>query len=225
VLHHVEAFLFCLMLCLIARLSRLISDFDSQLDFDQWSCVLWASVPARDPARPGPWCPTPLPLSHLVFPRSNSLSLSLSSTSLSHLFSLGDPVDGYRRFLDPKVSSPLLSLSLSLPFPLPYARPWPPGGAASLAPGGAASPAPSSAAPWTHARPPSPQRRGSMAPRGAAPGPLRRGLSAPGAQSSAPWQRAAPASGGVAPLPLTAARPLAARSAHSRARSHSVCEV
>jgi hypothetical protein len=39
VLHHAEAFFFCLMLCLIARSSRLVSDFDSQLDSDQWSGV------------------------------------------------------------------------------------------------------------------------------------------------------------------------------------------
>jgi hypothetical protein len=84
---------------LIARPARLVSDFDSQLDSDQWSCVSWASVPARDPDQPDPtqpglarraptrpWRPTPpmrapsLSLSHLIFPRSNSLSLS--STSL-----------------------------------------------------------------------------------------------------------------------------------------------
>jgi hypothetical protein len=40
------------MLCLIARPSHLVSDFDSQLDSDQWSCVLWDSVLARDPAQP-----------------------------------------------------------------------------------------------------------------------------------------------------------------------------
>jgi hypothetical protein len=93
---------------------------------------LWAFVPARDPAQSDPTQPdlarrTPraplaphthhappsLYLSHLIFPRNNSLSPS--STSLSHLFALGDPVDGYPRFLDPKVSSPLLSLSPSLP--------------------------------------------------------------------------------------------------------------
>jgi hypothetical protein len=118
--------------------------------------MLWASVPAPrpsparpSPAWPSPWsrapsaphppCAPPLPLSHLVFPRSNSLSLS--STSLSHLFALGDPVDGYHRFLDPKVSSPLLSLplSLSLPFPLPSpppatVRPWSPHGVALCPP-------------------------------------------------------------------------------------------
>jgi hypothetical protein len=155
------------MLCLIARPSRLVSDFDSQLDSDHWSCVLRASIPAHDPAQPDPtqpgpawrdpacpWRPTPhvrplsISLSHFIFPRSNSLSLSLSSTSLSPLFALGDPVDGYRRFLDPKMCSPLLSLSLppslylslslslSLPFLFPCvslllpharARPsWPP---------------------------------------------------------------------------------------------------
>jgi hypothetical protein len=51
VLHHAEVYFFCLMLCLIARPPRLVSDFDSQLDFDQWSCVLWASVLAQpDPS-------------------------------------------------------------------------------------------------------------------------------------------------------------------------------
>jgi hypothetical protein len=86
----------------------------------------WPRAPGAPHAPLAPPC-TPLPLSHLVFPHSNSLSLSLSSTSLSHLFALGDTVDGYRRFLDPKVSPPLLSsLSLSLPFPLPCERPEPP---------------------------------------------------------------------------------------------------
>jgi hypothetical protein len=50
---------FCVMLCLIARPSRLASDFDSQLDSDQWSHVLWTSVPARDPAQPDPTQPDP----------------------------------------------------------------------------------------------------------------------------------------------------------------------
>jgi hypothetical protein len=54
VLHHAEAYFFCLMLYLIARPSRLVSDFDSQMDSGQWSCVLWASAPARDPAQPDP---------------------------------------------------------------------------------------------------------------------------------------------------------------------------
>jgi hypothetical protein len=107
VLHHAEAYIFCLMLCLIARPSRLISDFDSQIDSGQWSCVLWASAPARDPARPGPVrpCaplaphPTPLYLSHLIFPCSNSLSFS--STSLSHPFALGDSVTVIANFWIP----------------------------------------------------------------------------------------------------------------------------
>jgi hypothetical protein len=82
--------------------------------------------------------------------------------------------DGYRRILDPKVSSPLLSLSPSLPFPSLRASPLPPraswwrglpgprraspasaplgvapsalGGVASPDPGGAASPDPKGAA-------------------------------------------------------------------------------
>jgi hypothetical protein len=39
VLHHAGAFFCCLMFYLIARPSRLVSDFDSQLDSDQWSCM------------------------------------------------------------------------------------------------------------------------------------------------------------------------------------------
>jgi hypothetical protein len=106
VLHHAEAYFFCLMLCLIARPSRLVSDFDSQLDSDQWSCVLWASVPARDLAQPDttqlsptgplatrPWRSTPpmrpLSLSHLV---SRAATPSPFLPPLSHLFALGDPV-------------------------------------------------------------------------------------------------------------------------------------
>jgi hypothetical protein len=46
VLHHTEAYFFCLMWCLIARPSHLVSDFDSYLVSDPWSLVLWASVPA-----------------------------------------------------------------------------------------------------------------------------------------------------------------------------------
>jgi hypothetical protein len=126
VLHHAEAFFRCPILFLIARPSRLVSDFDSHLDSDQWLCVLWASVPARNPAPPGglPRAPSaatppmrvpPLPFSHLVFPRSNSLSLS--STSLPPLC-LGDPVRLSPNFR-PQGELPPLSLShilfLSLP--------------------------------------------------------------------------------------------------------------
>jgi hypothetical protein len=131
--------------------------------------VLWASVPARDPARPGPACSRaplaplhppcapPPPLSHLV---SHAATPSPFLPPLSHLLALGDPVDGYHKILDPKVSS------LSLPFPYaasPRARPpW----------------SPSRAAPWPRcaapvcgplARGPA---RGRAAPRGAV---LRRG--------------------------------------------------
>jgi hypothetical protein len=38
---------------LITCSSHLVSDFDSHLDSDQWSCVLWTSVLARDLAQPG----------------------------------------------------------------------------------------------------------------------------------------------------------------------------
>jgi hypothetical protein len=96
--------------------------------------------PRPDPAQPSPvqhaparpWRPhtphaPPPSLSHLV---SRAATPSPFLPTLSHLLALGDPVGGYHRFLDPKVSSPLplslsLSLSLSLPFPLPYTCPCP----------------------------------------------------------------------------------------------------
>jgi hypothetical protein len=53
-LHHDEAYFFCLMSCLIACSSRLVSDFDLRVVSDLWSRVLWASVPAHDPAQPDP---------------------------------------------------------------------------------------------------------------------------------------------------------------------------
>jgi hypothetical protein len=120
--------------------------FDSQLDSDQSSCVLWASVPSRDPAQPdldtgrAPLAPHAPSLSiSFCFPRSNLLSFSLPP--LSHLFALG-----YHRILDPKVSpplplsSPFLFFLLSAPRALspghvPY-RPSPP----SRAPSGHAPP-------------------------------------------------------------------------------------
>jgi hypothetical protein len=99
VLHHAEAYFFFLMSCLIACSPRLVLDFDSRLDSDQWLCVSWDFDPRRDPARPGPARPSPspralgaLPLPMRTpppfspfpliqfFPRSNILSsISLSS--------------------------------------------------------------------------------------------------------------------------------------------------
>jgi hypothetical protein len=93
-------------------------------------CVVgFRPVPRPSPAWPGPWRPTPpmrtpLSLSLIWFSRVATPSPSLPL--LSHLFALGDPVDGYHRFLGPKVTSPLSSPSLllspSLPFPSPRVR-------------------------------------------------------------------------------------------------------
>jgi hypothetical protein len=69
-------------------------------------------------APPHPHAPPP-PLSHLV---SHATTPSPFLPPLSHLLALGDPVDGYRRFFYPKVSSPL---PLSLPLPLPSLSPFP----------------------------------------------------------------------------------------------------
>jgi hypothetical protein len=197
--------IFCLMLCLIAHPSRLVLNFDLLLDSDQWSCVLWASVPTRDPAQPDPTQLGPArPLVPHTPMRAPSLSLShsipraaTSSPSLPpllHLFALGDPVDGYRRILDPKVSSPFpVSLPPS-PFLPPCARcprPYP----SSRSPRGP-SPLPLGAA----TRPVPTPRRGSAWPpylpsarqRGPLPLPLPRGawplvqLADPGTRSAFP---------------------------------------
>jgi hypothetical protein len=151
VLHHAEAYFFCLMLFLIVRLL-----FAIFLRLVVVRAVdLWPG-PTRDPTRPSlaPGAPPPpmrapsLSLSHFCFPRSNYLCLS--STSLPPPCPRCDPVDGYRRSLDPKVSSPLLSPSIpfslhvrAVPLPLPFGaqpprRPCPsPRVAPSGLPGGA----------------------------------------------------------------------------------------
>src|SRR5688572_24251067 len=60
----------------------------------------------------------PLSLSLIWFSHAETPSPSLPP--LSHLFALGDPVDGYRWILDPKVTLPL-----PLPPPPSTRRPWP----------------------------------------------------------------------------------------------------
>jgi hypothetical protein len=59
VLHHTEAYFFCLMSCLITCSPCLVSDFDSRLDSDQWLCVTWDFDPRCDPAQLGPARPSP----------------------------------------------------------------------------------------------------------------------------------------------------------------------
>jgi hypothetical protein len=152
--------------------------------------------------------PLSLSFSHLIFPRSNSLS----STSLSSLLCPRYFVDGYRRIWIPEVSSPLpLSLSSSSSPSLPRARPllpsptrpgrmappWPvapsPPDAAPLVPvtrpprpPGAAPPA-STARPPRH-RPSAPPTRGRLGaparghpgpPAHGSPGPLRAAIPTP----------------------------------------------
>jgi hypothetical protein len=114
VLHHAEAYFFFLFLCLIARSSRFSFRFTFFFRLVVVRAVgFWpARGPARDPTQPGPWRPhTPMRAPSLslsfCFPCSNSLSLS--STSLPPPCPRCDPVDGYRRLLHPKVSSPPLS--------------------------------------------------------------------------------------------------------------------
>ena len=174
------------------------------MDSDQWSCVLWASVPSRDPTKPDPARPgaptppcTPPSLSHFGSPRNNSLS----STSLPSPCPRCDPVDGYRQFLDPKVSSPLLSLSL--PFPLPCARPCPHPHARVPARGLAAW----LASAW-------PPRRG---PRGTAPGGSSRHDPAVWPLGATPWRGPATRPPGGSPRRglTVAARPLRGTGARS----------
>jgi hypothetical protein len=117
--------------------------------------------PARSRAHPHPHAP---PLSHFV---SRAATPSPSLPPLSHLHALGDPVDGYHRIFDPKVSS---SHSPSpSPFPFPACVPAPPPPAArppGPSPSRAASPAPAARpSRCPRARPPPPPRRGSLAPR------------------------------------------------------------
>jgi hypothetical protein len=94
--------------------------------------------PRPSPARPNLGRPGPArgaPHPPRVLPPSLSHSISRAATSspsippLFHLFALGDPVDGYRRILNPKVSSPLpFSLPVRVAPPsLPFVAqpPWP----------------------------------------------------------------------------------------------------
>jgi hypothetical protein len=80
-------------------------------------------APGHAPLAPHtPLCAPPPSLSHFVS------RAATSSPSLCHLFALGDPVDGYRWILDPKVSphlplsSPFLFFLLSSPRTLSLGR-------------------------------------------------------------------------------------------------------
>jgi hypothetical protein len=126
VMHHVKAYFFCLMSCLIACSSHLVLDFDSHVVSDMWSRVSWASVRARDPAwssparpwprapsAPPPMCAPPLPLYLICFPRATTSS-NLSPTPLPPLLHLlcprCDPASGCCDHPSPKVSPTSLSL-------------------------------------------------------------------------------------------------------------------
>jgi hypothetical protein len=183
VLHHAEAYIVCLMSYLIAHSSHLVLDSVFQLDSDLWSRVLWASIPTRDlaqpsPVRPGaPLVPLPPPcarppslsLSLIQFSRTTTPSLpSLSPTSCPRCSG-----DGYRRILDPKVSPPLLSLSVSPSLPFPARVPASPARASWRRglPGPRRPPQCPLARPPRHpaTRPPPALRRGLPRPRGTAP--------------------------------------------------------
>jgi hypothetical protein len=95
VLHHAEAFFFLSDVVLISRPSHLVSDFDSYLVSDQWSCVLWASIPTHDPAQPDPTQPGPARPAHprrptppyAPLPLSLSFGFPVQQLPLSHLSS------------------------------------------------------------------------------------------------------------------------------------------
>jgi hypothetical protein len=82
VLHHAEAYFFCLMSCLIASSPRLVSDFDPRLEFRS---MVVRAVGFRPAARPGlgpraPGAPPPPPC---VPPSSLSLSFDFSHAATS----------------------------------------------------------------------------------------------------------------------------------------------
>jgi hypothetical protein len=109
-------------------------------------------------------------------------------------------VDGYRRFLDPKVSSPLLSLSPSLPPLSPYLH-VPTSSPPMRVSRWRGSPGPlTRGRPWPLARgPPGPRRRGVPGPsRAVVPAPSRaaRGVPASARGPLAPSRRGIPAPGG-----------------------------
>jgi hypothetical protein len=125
------------------------------------------SSPARRaPTRP--WRPQtphacPLSLSLIWFSHATTPSPSPSLPPLSHLFALGDQVDGYHRILDPKVSPTSHSFPSTLPLsPSSHALPRratlvcapPPAVPLPATPlPGALAPRPSPAAPSPVARP------------------------------------------------------------------------
>jgi hypothetical protein len=181
-------------------------------------------LPSRPATQPSPTHPSPSwpwPRAHgAPHPPLRTPSLSLiwffrAATPspflppLSHLFALGDPVDGYRWILDPRVSSPL-PFSLPPSPSLPRERVAPVSALHHVAPA-APCPCPSawpSPLPRRGTRPPTPApQRGSAAP---AP-PLPRGMRPP----VRPTRLAAPGVAGVAP----------ARAARSRACSSCVRDI
>jgi hypothetical protein len=141
--------------------------------------VLWVFGPARSPASdptwPGPGArplcphtpharPPPFLSISFCFPRRNLLSLS--STSLPPPCPRCNPLDGYRRFLDPKVSSPPLSSLPLPPFFFPACGPWLP----------CAWPL---ASPTRGPRHPGSLAHGPLPPAARSPCPRRRGVPAP----------------------------------------------
>jgi hypothetical protein len=168
VLHHVEAYFFCLMLCLIAHRSRFGFRFVFFFRLVVVRVVGFWLGPRSDPTQPwrAPLVPQPPPmctpsLSHFCFSRSNFLSLS--PTSLLPPCPRCDPMDGYHRSSNHKVSFPSPSSLPPSPFPLPCARPSP------LAPGGSLATRSSGVALWRSAA-----RLASARPPGGSPrrGPL-----------------------------------------------------
>jgi hypothetical protein len=120
-LHHAEAYFFCLMLYPIACLSRFSFRFVVSIWLDVNESELWVVGPAWPlacPWRPSPHAP---PFSLILFSRV-ATSLSLSSTSPCPRCDFGEQLSP---IIEPRGELPPPLSSLPLLLPSPYVQPLP----------------------------------------------------------------------------------------------------